>query len=116
MIIKIKNLRLKTKIGVYDWEKNFNREIIINAEIEVKNSKSINSDKLGDTVDYDIITAQIKEIIEKNYFKLVEKLAGEIIKKIMSNRKISRCKIEIDKVKAVKEADSVGIILEKIRK
>jgi len=116
MIIKIKNLRLKTKIGVYDWEKNFNREIIINAEIEVKNSKSINSDKLCDTVDYDELTAKIKEVVAKNYFKLIEKLAGEIIKKIMQDRRITRCKVEIDKMKVVKDVESFSVILEKKQK
>lgn len=116
MLIKIKNLRLKTTIGVYDWEKNFNREIIINAEIEVKNSKSTTSDKLCDTIDYDQITKNIKEVATKNHFKLIEKLAGEIIKKIMQDKRITRCKVEIDKMKVVKDVESFSVTLEKVRK
>ena len=116
MIIKIKNLRLKTKIGVYDFEKNLNREIIINAEIEIKNDKSASSDKLSDTVDYDNLTTQIKNLVKENQFKLIEKLAGEIVKKIMKDQRIKRCKVEIDKTKAIKEVESFSVIIEKTRK
>jgi dihydroneopterin aldolase len=116
MIIKIKNLRLKTKIGVYDFEKNLNREIIINAEIEIKSDKATNSDKLSDTVDYAEITTEIKNLVKENQFKLIEKLAGEIVKKIMENKRIKRCKVEIDKTKAIKEVESFSVTVEKFRK
>ena len=116
MLIKIKNLRLKTIIGVHEWEKKINREIIINAELEAKNSKSTISDKLEDTIDYDAAVNKIKSVVKNGRFKLVEKLAGEIMKEIFADKKIKRCKIEIDKVGAVVDLESFSVTLEKIRK
>ena len=116
MLIRIKNLKLKTIIGVYDWEKNFNREIIVNAEIEINDSKSASSDKLSDTIDYDQITKKIKDLATKKRFKLIEKLAGEIVKKIMEDGRIKRCRVEIDKMKVVEEVESFSVTIEKFKK
>jgi dihydroneopterin aldolase len=51
MIIKIKNLKLITNLGVYDWEKNFDRDILVNATIETKEINSTKSDILSETID-----------------------------------------------------------------
>lgn len=116
MLIRIKNLKLKTIIGVYDWEKKIDREIIINAEIETDHIDSLNSDKLSDTIDYDHIINSIKDLIEKNRFKLIEKMSGEIIKKIMQDQRVKRCKLEIDKVGVVAGVESCSITIEEKRK
>ena len=111
MLIRVKNLKLKTILGVYEWEKNSKRELIFNIEVETKNTKSLFSDKLSDTIDYDDIVKTIKKV-SLSKFNLIEKLAGEILKELMKNKKIFRCKIEIAKVGAVKEAESCCVIIE----
>ncbi len=115
MKIKIKDLKLKTIIGIYDWEKNFEREILINLEIDVGDSKSLYSDSIDDTVDYEIIYNQIKNLVSTKRFKLIEKLAQEIIDLIMLDLRILKIKIEIDKMHIFKEARSCAICIEKTR-
>jgi dihydroneopterin aldolase len=115
MLIKVKNLKLKTIIGVYDWEKTIKRDLIFNIEVETQNTKSLSSDQLSDTIDYAEIIDAVKKYIDQR-FSLIEKMAGEILKEIMINEKITRCKIEIDKVGIIKEADSCSIIIEEKRK
>lgn len=112
MLIKIKNLKLKTIIGIYPWEENFDREIIINAEIETNHTDSLSSDNIEDTIDYDIIISKIKDLLKLNRFKLIEKMAAEIMKKIMEDKRITRCKLEVDKVGVVPEVDSLSITIE----
>ena len=34
MIIKIENLKLRTIVGIYEWEKKTKQDIVINVEIE----------------------------------------------------------------------------------
>ena len=111
MLIRVKNLKLKTILGVYEWEKNSKRELIFNIEVETKNTKSLFSDKSSDTIDYDDFVKTIKKV-SLSKFNLIEKLAGEILKELMKNKKIFRCKIEIAKVGAVKEAESCCVIIE----
>ena len=115
MLIKIQNLRLKTKIGVYEWEKNFEREIIINIEIEVLNNKSSISDDLQDTVDYDKIYKIIKFEATNSSFNLIEKLAGKILEEIMKDERIASAKIELQKMHVFEDVESFSICLEQKR-
>lgn len=115
MKIKIKDFKLKTNLGIYDWEKNFEREIIINLEIEINDSKSVISDNIADTVDYELIYNQIKQLISSKKYNLIEKMAQEILDLIMLDSRIHKCKIEIDKMNIFDEVRSCAVSLESKR-
>ena len=115
MLIRIKNLKLKTIIGIYDFEEKIQRELIFNIELEVKNNKALKSDDVADTVDYDNIIKIVKTIGKKR-FALIEKMAAEIIDEIMKNKKVARCKLEIDKTKLYDDVDTCSVLIEKKRK
>ncbi len=112
MIIKIKNLKLHTKIGVFDWEKNVDREIIINAEMSTNSTKSLYSDDISDAIDYNQITSKIKNLVATNNFDLVEKMAQTIMDGILEDKRIKKCTLEIDKVGAVENLQSFAVIIE----
>ena len=111
MIIKIKNLRLETILGIYDWEQNVKRPIIINAEIHTGFDNARFSNDISKTIDYDIIAKQIKTYLASKNFQLVEKMAQEIIENIMTDKRIDKCSLEIDKVGAVENLESFSITL-----
>ena len=115
MLIKIKNFKLYTNIGIHDWEKELDREILINAEIETNFTKALQSDDIADTIDYDAIITKIKNLVAINKFKLIEKLAQKIIDEIMSDTRISRCKLEVDKVGVFDFVDSFSVTIEQKR-
>lgn len=115
MLIRIKNLRLKTIIGIYKFEEKIQRELIFNIEVEIKSNKALQSDSIADTVDYDNLIKITKKIGKKK-FALIEKMAAEIIDEIMKNKKIARCKLEIDKTKLYDDVDTCSVVIEKKRK
>lgn len=112
MLLKIKNLKLQTILGVHLWEEKINREIIINVEIESDFVKSLQSDDINDTIDYDLITTKIKNLIASKRFKLVETMAQNIMDEIMQDLRVKRCKIEIDKVGAIEAVESFSVTIE----
>ena len=109
MLIKLKNLHLKTIIGVYKWEDDVERKILINIELETDHVESMKSDDIKDAIDYDVITKNIKDLVKNNRFKLVEKMVDEILNLIMTDKKIKKCKLEIDKIGAVADLESFSI-------
>lgn len=113
MIIKIKNLKLRTKIGIYDFEEKIDRELIINIKIKTDEEKSVKSDEVKDTIDYDEIVAKVTDIVKNKRFKLIEALAGALIDSIMMNKKIKECKLEVDKVGIAPDYDSASVILKR---
>ena len=113
MKIKIKNLKLKTKIGIHDWEKNIDRDIIINAKIDTDFEKALQSDNIEDAIDYDHLVTKIKNIVASNQYNLVEKMAADIMDDILTDKIISKCSLEIDKVGAVPNLDSFSVKIKK---
>jgi len=109
-VITISNLRISTILGVYDWEKEKKREVILNIKLVIKNNDSFDSDNLNDTVDYNSLSQQIIERSEKMNFNLIERLVAAIGRDILAfDPKIHSAILEAIKVGAVKGADSVGV-------
>lgn len=109
MLISIKNIRLRTIIGINTWEREKKQDIIINMKIEFDGSKPGQSDDIQDTLDYKSITKSVIDFAENSSFYLIEKLATEIIDMVMANPMVQYISVEIDKPHALRFADSVSI-------
>jgi D-erythro-7,8-dihydroneopterin triphosphate epimerase len=109
MIIKIENLKLRTIVGIYEWEKEDKQDIVINVEIEFDGTKAIETDDIADTIDYKSITKKIITMVEESEFNLIERIAGEAIKIIMENEKVEKASVRVDKPGALRFTDSVSV-------
>jgi D-erythro-7,8-dihydroneopterin triphosphate epimerase len=109
LIIRIKNLRLRTIIGCHDWERKTKQDLIINIKFAFDGAKAAASDDIHDTVDYMGLKKKIIATVEDSDFNLLEKLADSLLKLIMEEPKITKAKVEIDKPYALRYADSVSV-------
>ena len=104
-IIKILNLRLLAKHGVYDFEKEKEGlfEIDIYMYLDLKNAMI--SDDLKDSVDYSKVVDLVREIFSENDCNLIEFVAGKICKGILEKYPIQKVVIKIRKPHAPINAD-----------
>ncbi len=109
MIIKIENLKLRTYIGIYDWENNNKQDVVINIEMVYDGSKAGKSDNIEDTVDYKIITKEIINYVENGKFNLLERLVNDIGKLVMKDKRVLKSTIRVDKPGALRFTDSVSV-------
>jgi len=109
MIIKIENLKLRTIVGIYEWEKKTKQDIVINVEMEFDGAKAIETDNIEDTVDYKNITKKIIVMVEESQFNLIERIAGEAMKIVMENVKVEKASVRVDKPGALRFTDSVSV-------
>ena len=79
MIMRIKNLRLRTITGINDWERKNLQDVVINVEIEFDGTKATETDDVVDSVNYRTMTKRIISEVEKSRFHLLDKLAGHIL-------------------------------------
>lgn len=108
-IIRITDLKLKTIIGIYDWERKIKQAIIINISLEFDASKAAKTDSIKDTVDYKSLKKRIIDLVEGSHYCLLEKLVEEILNLIMADPKILNATVKIDKPKALRFAKSVSV-------
>ena len=77
--------------GVHDSEKELGGKFEVDLELRTSLKKSIASDDLADTIDYQAVYEIVSNSLEKNKFYLLEALAGHIAKSLLtsSNSKTS---------------------------
>lgn len=110
-IIRIKNLRLRTFIGIKDDEIQNKQDVLINAEIHYCAEKARNSDNMDDALNYRTITKKIIELVEHNRFSLLENLTGQVLDLASEHHWVEFATVEIDKPHALRFADSVSMSL-----
>lgn len=112
MIITIKNLHARTLIGVWDWERQRKRDLILNITLDVDFSDARESDALKDTVNYIDIEKLIIDYLEEAESQLLEHLLHQVGKRIIDEHpKVNSVTLEADKVGAMRQADSVSVEL-----
>ncbi len=78
MKIIIKDLKVKTIIGVKDFERKKKQTIHIDLQIAfVLNNDFF--DNIKETIDYDVLIERVKNFVENTKFYTIEKLSIEII-------------------------------------
>jgi D-erythro-7,8-dihydroneopterin triphosphate epimerase len=110
-VIRIKNLRLRTFIGIKDEEINNKQDVIINATIEYSATQAADSDDMSKALNYRTITKDIIALVENNRFSLLEKLTADVLAIAAAHPTVQYAAVEIDKPYALRFADSVSLSL-----
>ena len=112
-IVLVNDLRFKTIIGCWDWERQMPQMISIDLEMGWDNSCPAASDDLKDALDYKQVSNRVEEFVQDKQFKLVEAAAEGIAAMLMEEFAIPWIKVAINKPFAVTGAKSVGAIIER---
>ena len=107
--IFIQDLEAYCVIGANDWERLVKQRLLIELRLTVDTTPAIESDQLEDSVNYRTISKQVVEIVEGSSFHLVESLAQKISDYCLSDKRVKRVTVVINKPGALREAGNVGI-------
>ncbi|MBJ7221382.1 MULTISPECIES: dihydroneopterin triphosphate 2'-epimerase [unclassified Brenneria] len=110
-VIRIKNLRLRTFIGIKEEEINNKQDIVINVVIHYPAVRARNSENIDDALNYRTITKNIIRHVEENRFALLEKLTQDVLNIASDHDWITYAEVEVDKLFALRYADSVSMTM-----
>jgi FolB domain-containing protein len=113
--IQIKDLLLRTIIGINEEERRNRQDVLINVTLYADTRAAGRSDDIDDAVNYRTITKQIIALVEQSSFFLVEKMAAEIAAICLSDPRVERARVRVEKPGALRFARSVGIEIERAR-
>lgn len=114
--IHIKDLLLRTIIGINDDERRNRQDVLINLVMHADLRPAGASDDIDDAVNYRTITKRIIALVENSQFFLVEKMADEIAKICLEDQRVKRARVRIEKPGALRFARSVGVSIKRSRK
>jgi len=107
--IFIKDLVIKTLIGVDEDERRQEQEVIINITLELDLSLPSASDNLDDTIDYRDLVSKIKQETSGTVYILVEALAEMIAQACLDEEGVKRVTVSVEKVGSVEHVGRVGV-------
>lgn len=107
--ITIENLRLRTIIGINDWERETRQDVVINVELELAAGTVFTRDAIDETVDYKQLNKRIIEEVERSSFFLLEKLGDHLLMVVMEDRRVRHARVRVAKPGALRFTDSVSV-------
>ncbi|HEX7030486.1 MAG TPA: dihydroneopterin aldolase [Gammaproteobacteria bacterium] len=111
----IRDLRVKTLVGIFEWERRIRQEIRLDIEMGFDIRTAAGSDDIGDALDYKAVSQAVKSHVEGSSFQLVEALAESIATLILKEFPVSSVKLVLNKTGAVRDARDVGVMIERNR-
>jgi D-erythro-7,8-dihydroneopterin triphosphate epimerase len=109
--IRIKELRLRTFIGLNEDEQRKRQDVVINIRIDYDAAAAAAADSVDEALDYKAINKAVIQLVEDNRFLLLEKLVHDILTLVLSYHGVERAEVEVDKPHALRFADSVSLTM-----
>ena len=110
--IRIKNLRLRTYIGIKEEEINNRQDVVINIRLLYDADQAIRNNDIEAALNYRTITKNIIAHVEGNRFSLLERMTREVLDLAIEPEAVLEAEVEIDKPHALRFSDSVSVTLE----
>lgn len=107
--IAIENLRLRTIIGINDWERETRQDVVVNVELELAPGTVFPHDTIDETVDYKRLNKRIIAEVERSSFFLIEKLCDHLLTLVLEDGRVRRARVRVAKPAALRYTDSVSV-------
>ncbi len=112
-IIFLQELKVKTLIGIYPWERNVAQTIQLDLEIALPTSQACQTDNFEDTLDYALVVQRINEVLSQKHFNLLEALAEHVAQIVLVEFKSPWTRISVAKLDAIPGVKKLGIRIER---
>jgi D-erythro-7,8-dihydroneopterin triphosphate epimerase len=109
--IRVKDLRVRTYIGIKEEEILNKQDVLINLTILYPSQEAVQVNDIEHALNYRTITKAIIAHVEENRFALLERLTQEILDLVMAHPAVRYAEVEVDKPHALRFAESVSIAL-----
>lgn len=109
--ICVKDLRLRTFIGIKEEEVLNKQDVLINLTMLYPATVAVRDNDIEHALNYRTITKAIIKHVEDNRFALLERLTQEVLDLVMQHSQVRYAEVEIDKPHALRFAESVSITL-----
>ncbi len=114
--IFIRDLRVDTVIGIFDWERRIRQTISLDLELATDIRKAAASDRIEDTLNYKAVAKRLIAFVEASEFQLVETLAERCAEIVREEFGVPWLRLTVNKTGAVRGARDVGVIIERGRR
>lgn len=107
--IRIKDLHIRTEIGVYPEERGIKQDVVLNLTMYTNQRAAAAADDFNLTVNYEAVNLAVIDLVEKSSFQLIESLAAAVAELLLSVDGVEACEVSVDKPGVLRFARSVAV-------
>jgi dihydroneopterin aldolase len=111
--ILLKDLRVTTIVGIWEWERRMPQTVSIDLELAADVRAAARCDRIEATVDYKAVTKRVIALVEESRFHLVESIAERVAELITSEFAVPWVRVTVLKPYAIRGARDVGVCIER---
>ncbi|HET8730969.1 MAG TPA: dihydroneopterin aldolase [Moraxellaceae bacterium] len=112
-IVYIRDLKIDTVIGIFEWERRIRQTVSIDLEMAFDIRPAAASDNIADALDYKSVAKRLIAFVESSEFLLVETLAEKIAAIVRDEFGVPWLRLRLSKPGAVRGAKDVGVVIER---
>ena len=112
-IVYIRELEVRTIIGIFDWEREQRQVVSLDLEMGSDIATAAATGTIENALDYKAVAKRLIDFIEKSEFFLVETLAERVADIVVNEFNVPWVKLRLGKPGAVTGSKDVGVIIER---
>ncbi len=95
--IEIRGLRAYGKHGANPGEREADQPFVLDVVLHLDLAVPCRSDLLDDTLDYAALAERVIDIVRQRSYRLLERLAGELLREVMRDERVDAATVSIAK-------------------
>lgn len=112
-IIFLRDLRIETVIGIWEWERKIRQTVAIDLEMSADIRRAAATDQVEDTLNYKLVAKRLQQFVGESSFQLVETLAEKIAAVVLDEFEVAWVRVSVNKPGAIRGARDVGVVIER---
>jgi dihydroneopterin aldolase len=112
-IIFLRDLRIDTVVGIWDWERRIRQTISIDLEMAADIARAAATDSIEDTLNYKRVAKRLIAYVEDSEFQLVETMAERIAEIVLDEFEVPWVRVTVNKPGAIRGSRDVGVRIER---
>ncbi len=113
----VRDMMLQAAIGVYAHEHTALQRVRINVDLAVEETgpDPVGADRIDRVVNYETIADAVRRIVAAGHTKLVETLAERIAEACLTDPRVRRARVRVEKLDVFPDAGAVGVEVERCK-
>ena len=96
-LIRLEGLSLFGHHGATAAERRVGTRLGVEVVVDVETARAEKSDRLADTVSYDVLEAAVRRIVEGESYRLLEALAARVASACIEQSRVRACTVRLTK-------------------
>ena len=107
--IHLRRIKATCILGLHPAERTLPRTVWFNVSLEIDTRRAGLSDKIGDTLNYELVEDEVIAAAEKGNYFLAEALAQRVAEVCLRHTQVMAVRVVVDKPGALPHTESIAV-------